>query len=447
MAALHPRRRRASSSPASFLLPLSTRSLRVRVLLPLLLVLLLVLLPHRPATAQSPDLVGLEHIIPSTPIALLDRTAGRSAALKIDQYTQWYGPRKERYYSVQAAGAERYRTVFGLPGGVANGNDYNLAGENVGEIVQNVHFGRNAMTLSEGRSRLAVVSLGQQVLFAGGNGGRSGLQEELASTRVDILNICENNFGCLNTFTHEELLSEGREDLVGVASNGQALFAGGLRTLNKLFLYSATVDIYDQASNKWTVDSLSQARAALAAAAVKNMSFFGGGVTGIESETYYTDTVDIYNKDADPQWTVAKLSQQRGHLAATSCNGMILFGGGFYLGRYTDADAVGFSDRVDVYDPSTKKWTATSLSEGRGKLAAAAVGTKAVFAGGISEDGPSSVIDIYDTATGLWTVAALSQRRSGLVGVSMDCPGRRLAIFVGGLATGGFSRWHLEGQR
>ena len=405
--------------------------------------------------SASPDHVGLEHIIPSTPLAILERSSGRSYASKIDQYTPWHGGRREQFYNKEVGGADS-RTTYGIPGGVANGNDYNLVGENVGEVVQDHYFERNAFNLSQARNRLAVTTLGPLVIFGGGNAGRNGAQEELASSRVDILTIQHDNMGQLNTLESGEFLSESREDLVAVSTNGQALFAGGQSTNAKLHRYSSVVDIYDLASGLWSQSSLAQPRAALAATTLGNYAFFAGGVTGTEAETYYSDFVDIYNKDKNPKEEIAKLSQQRGHLAAasvnntfcgTGCNGYVIFAGGFSRSRYTELDPVAFSDRVDIYDPTTKVFTRASLSLGRGMLAGASVGSKVIFAGGISNDGPSDRIDIWDSLTNTWSIAALSQKRWGLVGVTMDCPARRLAVFSGGLATGGFSRWHLEGQR
>lgn len=96
---------------------------------------------------------------------------------------------------------------------------------------------------------------------------------------------------------------------------------------------------------------------------------------------------------------VNKLSLARRGLAAAAAGTKILFAGGFTTSSNTST-----TTRVDIYDTSNDSWSIAELSQARGYLAAAAVGTKIVFAGGLKADGFSSeVLDIYDTSTNSWS--------------------------------------------
>jgi hypothetical protein len=90
-------------------------------------------------------------------------------------------------------------------------------------------------------------------------------------------------------------------------------------------------------------------------------------------------------------------------------------------------------DTVNVYDTRSKNWKLLHLPSGaRSYLAAAAVGSKAYFAGGeirtpkgtFSFDG----VDVYDFKVGVWSTAKLSVPRKKLAAVSVD----NLILFAGG---------------
>ncbi len=69
------------------------------------------------------------------------------------------------------------------------------------------------------------------------------------------------------------------------------------------------------------------------------------------------------------------LSQPRRYLAGAAAGNLILFAGGDISG--------GYSDRVDVFDTSTRSWlNTTNLSQPRYYLAGAGAGNLVLFAGG-----------------------------------------------------------------
>ena len=86
---------------------------------------------------------------------------------------------------------------------------------------------------------------------------------------------------------------------------------------------------------------------------------------------------------------------------------------------------------VDIYNTTSRTFTVhpTGLSQARYSLAAASTSTKAFFAGGISNQGISSVVEVFDLTSGHFSVIEpLKQARYILTGVSV--PGH--VLFAGG---------------
>ena len=104
----------------------------------------------------------------------------------------------------------------------------------------------------------------------------------------------------------------------------------------------------------------------------------------------------------------ASLSEARKYPAAAGIGSRIFFAGGVNPS---------YSKTVDIYNVVTGVWSTAQLSEARYLMAAAAAGSKVVFAGGQGGAGYSKTVDIYDTATNTWTTAQLSVARSSLAAV------------------------------
>jgi hypothetical protein len=116
------------------------------------------------------------------------------------------------------------------------------------------------------------------------------------------------------------------------------------------------------------------------------------------------------------------LSLPRIWLAGAAAGNLILFAGGHPSG--------GYSDRVDVFDTSTRSWlNTTNLSQPRHALAGAAAGNLVLFAGGVSSGGVSDRVDVFDTSTRSWlNTTNLSQPRYYLAGAAAG----NLVLFAGG---------------
>jgi kelch-like protein 20 len=209
-----------------------------------------------------------------------------------------------------------------------------------------------------------------------------------------------------------------------------ALFAGGGWPQGAP---TKRVDVYDAQTGKWSTASLQVARWNLSATTVGTKALFAGGGEAGNVASYVVDIYDasVGAPDNTAAWSVTTISEARSGMAAASVGGKALFAGGV-------RHALAF-DLVDVYDDATGTWSKAQLSEARWMSAdsAVTVGTRAYFAGGQrnSSGFMSDVIDVYDAQTGLWSTDALSEARTGLAAAALG----NTVLFAGG-ALDGFVR-------
>ena len=93
------------------------------------------------------------------------------------------------------------------------------------------------------------------------------------------------------------------------------------------------------------------------------------------------------------------------------------------------------TQHVDIYSVNSDTWSSGALSVGRERFGVAVVGSKAIIAGGCTDDQcdqRTDAVDIYDSGTGAWTTATLSQARNGLGAAVV---GNRV-LFFGGCSEG-----------
>jgi hypothetical protein len=261
------------------------------------------------------------------------------------------------------------------------------------------------VSLSAARQYLAAASVGSYALFGGGG----------SSAVVDAFN------SSLTRIT-PTALSSARLQLAAASVGSYALFGGGGS--------SAVVDAYDAALTRTTPTALSSARSHLAATSVGSYALFGGGSTGSPSAV-----ADAYNGSLT-RTTPTALSSARQQLAATSVGSYALFGGG-NTGSTSPTGTQGPSAVVDAYDAALTRTTPTALSSARQQLAAASVGSYALFGGGCKDDisGSSyiSAVDSYNSSLSRTTPTALSSARRQLAAAG----GGSYAVFGGGIIYGG----------
>ncbi len=221
-------------------------------------------------------------------------------------------------------------------------------------------------------------------------------------------------------------LSEARYK-IACAINGDLLFcAGGIRNADAV--PSAMVEIFDLSTNSLLDEhQLTQARLELSGAAVGNKVLFAGGLIVLWNGSVYLITgssavVDIYDTTAHT-WSTAQLSQERGGMASAVLGTKAYFAGGYQGNGLA-------SDRVDIYDAATNMWTIGTLSQARAFFGGgAAVGNKVLFAGGTQElVNNSDRVDVYDAGTDTWSIDSISVARCGIQAAVTG----NYAIFAGG---------------
>jgi hypothetical protein len=211
-------------------------------------------------------------------------------------------------------------------------------------------------------------------------------------------------------------LSEARFDVAIISAGNKIFFAGGTTSANTP---SDRVDIYDIETQGWSIGTLSVARSNIAVTSVGTKVFFAGGSQ--QSPWDYGElypNVDIYDV-ATNKWSITYLNGDGIEgLAAVSAMNKAFFAGGNYFQN--------FSNKVEVYDVSSNTWTSTgsgTLSEGRTNLSAFASGNKIYFAGGNNQyfrDYPSDNIDIYDLVSDSWSVSKLSEPKQDMAAIAFN---------------------------
>jgi hypothetical protein len=99
------------------------------------------------------------------------------------------------------------------------------------------------------------------------------------------------------------------------------------------------------------------------------------------------------------------LSMPRDHLAAAAAGTKVLFAGGW---SFANQDV---TSRVDIYDTVSQTWSTAELTQARYDISVIAVGNKIFFAGGTDDWFFTSRIDIYDVSSNTWSTAELSKAR------------------------------------
>ncbi len=289
-------------------------------------------------------------------------------------------------------------------------------------------------TLLSERGGRAVASVGNKIVFAGGNRG-TDCPECWGSSVVDIYDIVTQTWSTAQ-------LSKPRYGISAVVSGNKIFFAGGENGDGAFNTLYSTVDIYDVSTNTWSVAGLSEPRSKIAAATVGNKVFFAGGEKDWD---YNTSTrIDIYNTETNA-WSTSQLSEPRSYISAVTVNQKIYFAGGHYEDRWYRSP----SNKIDIYDNATNSWSTSSLSIPMGFIGGISVADKIYWSSGCTVEiknvntwnssmehlfkpgsdvfnGCQSVLkdnkilffrtweytnkfDVYDIATNTWSIGILPQ--------------------------------------
>lgn len=213
-----------------------------------------------------------------------------------------------------------------------------------------------------------------------------------------------------------------------VSYQDKVYFAGGKYGYFADPVYTKNVDVFDAATNSWSILSLSKNRAVGASAAAVGKIIFGGGIgsPNVGTPTTIYNTVDIFDASTGTR-TTAKLSKGRANIAAGASGNKVVFAGGWFWDFNYN---VLTSNAIDIYDVATNVWTKSTLSVKRENIAVAVVGSKIIFAGGTGGTfgGAVNNVDVYDASTDTWTTTALPNARYSLKSAVIG----NVAYFAGG---------------
>jgi hypothetical protein len=211
-------------------------------------------------------------------------------------------------------------------------------------------------------------------------------------------------------------LSNPASGMAVTSAGNKIFFAGAAISGNPPNYGSATVDIFDVATQSSSTAALSDSKANVAAITAGNKIFFAGGRLGGTGNYNYFSSVDIYDISTN-KWSVANLSQPRAYIEPATVGNKVFFAGGEQ--KWPDP----VSDRVDIYDLSTNSWSTSSLSVQRNGLTAVAANNKIYFAGGSNQlngtNNVTKVIDVYDNSSNAWSTSTLSEPKSFFAGVNV----------------------------
>jgi Secretion system C-terminal sorting domain/Kelch motif len=252
-------------------------------------------------------------------------------------------------------------------------------------------------SLNTARAGIPVAVFGNKLVFGSGSGNS-----------WDIFDV--------NSNVHTAgLLSFSRTNIAFAQTVNYAYFGGGKYGPYADPLYTKNVDVYNNATNTWSVANLSIARQVGGAGSIAEKVFFAGGLgRDFGGPVYLYNRVDIFNSTTGVR-TIAKLSKARSNIAVASAADKILFAGGWFWDiTYNQLQ----SNVVDIYNNTTGLWSKAMLSRKRESMGVAVVGNKILFAGGYAATGSfqaAKTVDIYDALTGAWTVTYFSKGRYSMV--------------------------------
>jgi kelch-like protein 20 len=203
-----------------------------------------------------------------------------------------YDGRKDRWSTTTLSEA-RYSPV----GTVVGSNAYFAGGGRVdGRLsdVVDVYDGSSGqwstLKLPVAAEFSVATTAGSRAIFAGGY----ALNKHGSRVQSDLVEIFDARTGRWSTAK----LSQARSGLAAVSVGNVALFAGGAYDDRRGSHGSDVVDIYDTGTGQWSTTALAGARANLAATAVGDTALFAGGYDLSDPTGHARATVDLFTLDS-----------------------------------------------------------------------------------------------------------------------------------------------------
>jgi N-acetylneuraminic acid mutarotase len=250
-------------------------------------------------------------------------------------------------------------------------------------------------TPSIARTAVAAAKLNDKIYIIGGtnlSGDTLGLVEEYDPLR--------------NLWSTKARIPTERASAAAVVVDGYIYVMGG-RDGNTVL---ASLERYDPSTNSWSKRAaMPTARWFLMAAEVGGKIYAIGGIAGTGNQRKDLDVVEVYDPASDT-WTVLDPMPTPRSNAGVAVLGERIF----IIGGRTRQGA---SARVDVYDPANNQWlSAPSLDQSLTSLAVCVFDNKIYAIGGAQGGTVLSSTRVYSPQTEKWTSGPnLSQPRMGAV--------------------------------
>ncbi|NJM20233.1 MAG: kelch-like protein [Richelia sp. RM2_1_2] len=242
-------------------------------------------------------------------------------------------------------------------------------------------------------------------------------------------------------------IPEARHHITLSAVNGLLYGVGGFTGGFPDWRAQPTMFIYNPASNTWTGGTdLPAARAEGVSAVVDDKIYLiGGRVRATEDARLFNDHIDsVRNEVFDPttrRWSArANAPTARNSAASAVIDSKIYVVGGRNFVRNADGTTQQVNvPNLEVYDPELDRWeTRSPMPQAQGGLAATALNGKLYVFGGeqwVPERKVFAESWVYDPQTDVWeTLPPLPTPRHGL---GASAIGNRIFVFGGGTQTGG----------
>ena len=268
-----------------------------------------------------------------------------------------------------------------------------LAGLVALSLAAVVHDGRameSTAPLAAARDSHSAAALPDgRVLVAGGNDSMGTNVHTLASTEIyDPVSRSYSAAAPMNVSRSGHLSA--------VLADGRVLVAGG-RSTDTGGWDIASAEIYDPATNTWSVTGALQETRRLGEAVtlLDGHVLMVGGDPGLNSS-------EIYDPASGSFGASAVLLTPRGRPAiARLADGRVLMAGGF------DASTGGYLSSVEIYDPSTGNWSYTGSLLAARAYATATLLTdgKVLIAGGNTNSSFPAAAELYDPVSGTFSAS------------------------------------------
>ncbi|MFZ0749514.1 MAG: protein kinase, partial [Pyrinomonadaceae bacterium] len=262
--------------------------------------------------------------------------------------------------------------------------------------------------LNRPRAGAAVATMNGRLYVASGN-DKSGTINEL-----------DEYDPATGKWTSRAPIPTARTGVGAAGINGRLYVFGGCTHNSDCRIGTTNVlEVYDPASNSWSVKSpMPTARSLMASAVIAGKLYVAGGRGPCPPCSGY-DKLEIYDPVTDT-WETAKAPLPTAH---TSPGGAAL-DGKFYVvgGVLTPGEELVNPQRLAMYDPATDKWSLkAALGIPRSSIGLAAIHGQLYAIGGVTTIGPSSAVEAYDPSSDEWLPKApLPAPRALLQPVAID---------------------------